>query len=641
MAVQPGWPCALLPASPPSVGDRLSAPAQEDLLPQVIATAPRGVIWGTDEASDGTGASPVMRKVWTAMAGWMADLYKAAFDTAVQCFPSGITFSLEDWEAEYGLPDPCTSPDSGVQGRINAVRARFGAQGGSSPAYFVCLAASIGYEVSITEPSDFICDVSECDGDDTVVNVNGHHEWVVRLNGLGDTWFYCDEGECDDTPLEGFAVAADLECVFRRLAPLHTTVVFDYTAAFWSMEGSSLDFDFVNDVYAIDRTTVERAAAFTCTRNSPGMAQKADGTWVSFGANEPRITDKGLLVEEARTNQVKNSGMVGAVAGVNGSPTGWGYSAAGLTRTLVAVDAASAINTVDIAWSGTTGSASRYIDFMQPIGSAPANAGETWTASLFYQMLVDDPDITKIELLIYALNSSSAQVGSPAVKNIYADRLSWKRHEVTFANLPANTAFVLFRLLVTHVSGVSMTCQERIGSPQIEQGAFATSPIRTTGSAATRQADQITRTLGAEFNPVEGTFYAEALHNPGTAGLASDTLLHTDDGTASNRMMITRNIPNIGGFVVTSGGVTGFDVAPGSAIADGSVSRIAGAYKAADCGVSSGGSTVATGAAAIPVVSTLRLGTRPGGTVPLNGYIRRVTYFPERLSNTELQALTA
>jgi uncharacterized protein YmfQ (DUF2313 family) len=195
----------------------------------VIAVVPRGVIWGTDEVSDGTGASPVMRRMWLALSTWLADQYSTAFQAAVQCFPSSATFSLDDWEAEYGLPDRCLSPDSGLQGRINAVRARFGARGDASPDYFVCLAASVGYDISITEPVDFICDLSECDSDDTVVAVNGHHEWIVHLIALGDTWFYCDEGECDWTPIEGFSVATDLECVLRRVAPVHTTLIFDYS----------------------------------------------------------------------------------------------------------------------------------------------------------------------------------------------------------------------------------------------------------------------------------------------------------------------------------------------------------------------------------------------------------------------------
>jgi uncharacterized protein YmfQ (DUF2313 family) len=179
--------------------------------------------------SDGTGASPVMRRVWTALAGWLSDYYKAAFEAATQAFPSAVTYSLNDWEAEYGLPDPCTSPASGVQGRINALRARFGAQGGASPAYFICLAASIGYDITITEPADFICDLSECGGDDTVVTDNGHHEWIVHLIGLGDTWFYAGDAIMGETPLGGFVAAADLECMLRRVAPEHTTLIFDYS----------------------------------------------------------------------------------------------------------------------------------------------------------------------------------------------------------------------------------------------------------------------------------------------------------------------------------------------------------------------------------------------------------------------------
>lgn len=229
MAIQPGWPCALLASSPPSVGDRLSTPTDAELLSQVIAMAPRGPIWGSDEAGDGSGASPRMRQVWTAVSGWLADLYTAAFETAAQAFPSAITFSLADWEEEYGLPDTCTSPASGIQGRINAVRARFGSQGGASTAYFICLAASIGFDITITEPSDFICGLSECGGDDTVAAGNGHHEWIVHLLSSGDIWFYAGDGIVGETPLGGFIAATDLECVLRRVSPAHTTLIFDYS----------------------------------------------------------------------------------------------------------------------------------------------------------------------------------------------------------------------------------------------------------------------------------------------------------------------------------------------------------------------------------------------------------------------------
>jgi len=223
------WPCDLLPTNPPSIADQLSSPTADDILPQTLALTPRGPAWGTDEAGDGRGASPSLLRVWRGLSSVFAETFRATFNVATQAIPTAITFSLPEWEAEYGLPDACLSPNATQEQRINAVRARFAATGGSSLGYFVCLARTLGYDIDIEEPNDFICDLSECDGEDTVVSVNGHHEWVIHLLSLGDTWFYPDDGELDETPLEGFAVAVDLECVLRREAPEHTTLIFDYS----------------------------------------------------------------------------------------------------------------------------------------------------------------------------------------------------------------------------------------------------------------------------------------------------------------------------------------------------------------------------------------------------------------------------
>ena len=261
--VAPGWPCALLPAIPPAVNDRLSAPVADDILPQLLQLTPRGPAWGTDEAGDGRGARPIMLAFWRALAGHAAQNYTIDFDLATQCFPSAITYSLPDWEAEYGLPDTCVSV-TGTAQRVAAVRTKFGAIGGQSPAYYVCLAASLGYNITIEEPGQFLCDDSECVGtgtyegwfycddgvcDDTELesfvldtdpDADDHDDevsdqtcwkfWIVHVASLGETWFYPDDGECDSDPLEGFLPATDLECVFRRLAPPHTQLVFDYSA---------------------------------------------------------------------------------------------------------------------------------------------------------------------------------------------------------------------------------------------------------------------------------------------------------------------------------------------------------------------------------------------------------------------------
>ena len=257
-----GWPCALLAANPPSVSDRQASPTADDLLPQVLALTPRGSAWGNDEAGDGRGASPVMRSFWRAVAAWAADLNARDFELATQTFPSAITSSLPDWEAEYGLPDNCSSGLGGSAARVAAVRGRFGAVGGSSPAYFVCLAKSVGYDITIEEPTQFLIDASECAGDslseswlicddgeigddgqpiegfalppdtpgDQVSDLSVWKSWIVHVGSLGETWFRVDEGEIDFDPLEGFLPAPDLECLLRRQAPRHTELVFDYSA---------------------------------------------------------------------------------------------------------------------------------------------------------------------------------------------------------------------------------------------------------------------------------------------------------------------------------------------------------------------------------------------------------------------------
>ncbi len=259
-----GWPCYALPTDPPSVVDLEAQPTADSLLPQILPLTPRGPAWGTDEAGDGRGASPVQRTFWRAIAGWAADHLTLDWTAATQTFPTAITYTLPDWEREYGLPGPCASGYGGVPVRQAAVRARFASLGGQSPAYFICLAYSLGYQVTIEEPTQFLCDVSECvgsdiqetyltcdedeigddgvpvegfllptdpDAGDEVSDQDVWQYWIVHVGTPGETWFTCDDGECDYDPLEGFVPAADLECALNGLCPPHTQLIFNYNAA--------------------------------------------------------------------------------------------------------------------------------------------------------------------------------------------------------------------------------------------------------------------------------------------------------------------------------------------------------------------------------------------------------------------------
>ena len=71
--------------------------------------------------------------------------------------------------------------------------------------------------------------------------------------------------------------------------------------------------------------------------------------------------------------------------------------------------------------------------------------------------------------------------------------------------------------------------------------------------------------------------------------------------------------------------------------------RTAAAYRLNDYAFTvNGGAVLGDSLADVPVVTTLRIGAMSNGTAaPLNGHIRRISYYPRRLSNTVLQALTS
>lgn len=219
----PGWPCVPAETNAPSVDDSLSAPTADTLLPQILALAPRGPAWGTDEAGDGQGASPLMRLVWKSLAAWAAASYSADYTLALQALPSAATWSLAGWEAELGLPDPCVGEAPDEASRLAAVRAKHAATGGQSPEYFICLAASLGFEV---------CEIEEFSafriGDPVGKPLYGPAwDYAWRVHAAPVTVRYFRIGDRVGNRLASWGNAL-LECAIGRDKPAHTVVSFAY-----------------------------------------------------------------------------------------------------------------------------------------------------------------------------------------------------------------------------------------------------------------------------------------------------------------------------------------------------------------------------------------------------------------------------
>jgi hypothetical protein len=77
-------------------------------------------------------------------------------------------------------------------------------------------------------------------------------------------------------------------------------------------------------------------------------------------------------------------------------------------------------------------------------------------------------------------------------------------------------------------------------------------------------------------------------------------------------------------------------------LAKGVENKIASAYKVDDFQSAVNGALgTADNSGAVPTVTQLDLGRRANNTTYLNGHIRRIAYYPTRLPDATLQALTA
>jgi hypothetical protein len=184
-----------------------------------------------------------------------------------------------------------------------------------------------------------------------------------------------------------------------------------------------------------------------------------------------------------------------------------------------------------------------------------------------------------------------------------------------------------------------------IWGAQLEAGAFATSYIPTVAAQVTRNADAASMTgsnFTSWFNSAEGTLYAEG-STFANASSASRTFIQIDDTTTSNRIMINRAISSsIAIFTVTVAGVSQADIPNGGAIADGSNAKMVGAYQVNNFAFSSNANSASTDTSGtIPVVRQMLIGSRAGATNFLNGTIKKIAYYPLRITNANLQALTS
>lgn len=140
--------------------------------------------------------------------------------------PRTATVTLSDWERVYGLPDACTASTGIAQSiaeRRGALVGLVNLIGGQSRAFYIALAAALGYTVTITE---LVPQVTEHDSEYPVQDEQYQFVWIVN----GVLFSLLDLTTEDDTEMATLVWGNSLlECRINRFKPAHTHVIFAYS----------------------------------------------------------------------------------------------------------------------------------------------------------------------------------------------------------------------------------------------------------------------------------------------------------------------------------------------------------------------------------------------------------------------------
>ena len=166
---------------------------------------------------------------------------------------------------------------------------------------------------------------------------------------------------------------------------------------------------------------------------------------------------------------------------------------------------------------------------------------------------------------------------------------------------------------------------------QVEAGSFPSSYIPTTTVGVARTEDACARTFGGEYIKTAGTVSVEVR----PADVVNTYGVFSQDANARHCYIISA--PSIRAFDGTNAATAGVAPAANTFI------KYAHAFDSGGQSVTANGAAIVTASydGSWGAASTISIGAVSPGTNPMFGHIRRLSYWPERKTNADLQRLTA
>lgn len=398
----------------------------------------------------------------------------------------------------------------------------------------------------------------------------------------------------------------------------------------------------------------------TFTRASTGTYFDAAGNLATAAVNAPRLdtnptsfAPRGLLVEEQRTNNIRNSAATGGAAGV--APTNWTVTTtgSGLTATIIGTATVKGITVLRVRFNGTTAAGSPKVSVGFDNG-APVMSGLTAGTQVALSVVAllnagSMAGVTSAALTLTRENSAGSVLDtlSGALAALPASGYARPAYAPTLNDI-GGTPYRLSAptLLFNLAASTAVDFTVDIGAPQLETGYAESSIILTTGTTATRARDQAEMPTAGWFDTSRlGTILAECMFPTLTAPTANCRVWCIGDGTTNERLSIVRGAanPTVTYAFGASGGVSTLGAGTGTyAITAGTVHDHAvafgpdGTYRQA-----ANGTAGANASAALPAGwGTLAIGAALPVSQQLNGWVRRLLYWPRVMLADELARRT-
>ena len=188
-----------------------------DYYLELAALLPPGPAWDLDAPS-------VLTKFLDAWSQELARIQARADSLATEADPRTTNEVLADYERIFGLPTDCmVGITQTLEQRHNMLMAQMTGMGGQSISYFINLAASAGYTITITE---FTASTVAMTVADAIVGGDWTATWQVNAVLNTVTNFLADS--LVDEALGSWG-NTQLECLINRFKPAHTHALFSYT----------------------------------------------------------------------------------------------------------------------------------------------------------------------------------------------------------------------------------------------------------------------------------------------------------------------------------------------------------------------------------------------------------------------------